>query len=57
MKKASIAIVIALICAFLLILWAACRVGDAFGQRGEVAALTVIAIILFIGYQKTKGDQ
>ncbi len=57
MKKASLAIVIALICAFLLILWASERVGDAFGQCGEVAALTVIAIMLFIGYQKTKGDK
>ena len=57
MNKTNILILIVILVAFLLILWAADMVGAAFGKIGENIALVVIAAVLVIGLIKTKGDK
>lgn len=50
-------ILIVILAAFGLILWTTSLVGQTFGKTGEVIALGVVAVVLLIGFIKTKGDK
>ena len=57
MNKTNILILFVIMAAFLFILWAADLVGGVFGKTGETIALVIIAILLLIGFFRTKGDK
>lgn len=57
MKKASLGILIMIIGAFLLIIWAADSVGASFGKVGETLALGLVVVVLLIALIKTKGEK
>ncbi len=57
MKKASLGILIVMIVAFLLIIWATDSVGASFGKVGETLALGLVAVVLLIALIKTKGEK
>lgn len=57
MKKASLGILIVMIVAFLLIIWATDSVGRSFGKVGETLALGLVAVVLLIALIKTKGEK
>ena len=57
MKKGIIGILLALFLAFAFILGASSLIGLQFGKTGEMLTLCAAAIVLFIVYKKSKGDQ
>lgn len=57
MRKGIIGILLALFLAFAVILGATALIGSQFGKNGEIIALCVVAVVLFAGYIKSKGDK
>ena len=57
MNKTNILILLVIMAAFLLIIWATDLVGVTFGKTGDTIALVIVAIILLIGFFKAKGDK
>lgn len=56
MRKGIIGILLALFLAFAVILGVTALVGNQLGKTGEMVALCVIAVVLFVGYRKSKGE-
>ena len=46
-----------LICVFFLIIWSEDIVGSQFGKKGELLALSAVAVVLLIGFIKSKGEK
>lgn len=57
MNKTGIVLLLILICAFFLIIWSADIVGTRFGKTGELLALSAVAVVLLIGFIKSKGEK
>ena len=57
MNKTGIVFLLLLISAFFLIIWSADIVGTQFGKTGELLALSVVAVVLLIGFIKSKGEK
>ena len=57
MNKTGIVMLLILICVFFLIIWSADIVGSQFGKKGELLALSAVAVVLLIGFIKTKGEK
>ena len=57
MNKTGIVFLLILISAFFLIIWSADIVGTQFGKTGELLALSAVAVVLLIGFIKSKGEK
>ena len=57
MNKTGIVFLLLLISAFFLIIWSADIVGTQFRKTGELLALSAVAVVLLIGFIKSKGEK
>ena len=57
MSKAALVITFIIMIVFAMILGASSLVGAHFGKAGEMVSLGVIAVILLIGFLKSKGEK
>ena len=55
MNKTGIVFLLILISVFFLIIWSADIVSSQFGKKGELLALSAVAVVLLIGFIKSKG--
>ncbi|MCI8609349.1 MAG: hypothetical protein HFE73_06870 [Firmicutes bacterium] len=57
MKKNGLLILITILIAFAIILWATSLVGTVLGKTGELIALIAVAAVLLVGFIKSKEDK